>query len=310
MRSIRRSSLIILPLIIHFFISYAQKPGKPIIDVHLHAYPALQPTAEDSTWIPLYLPLPETDEALLQQSLEQMEKHNIVKAIVSGSRSYVAKWHEKAPEKLIRGVQVSKVSGTLESVEKVRGWIESGIVEAFGEFSIQYSGMSLNDEKVLPYVELLEELNIPLLVHMGLGPKHGADGDYTVKAGDPLTLEPVLAKFPNLRVIVMHAGWPLGDNMIAMLHSYPQIYVGTGVINWYIAKPEFYRYLQRIVEAGFGDRVVFGSDQMHWPDAISLSIQSIDEAPFLSEKQKRDIFYNNAARFFRFTEEEIEEHHR
>ncbi|MBT8461923.1 MAG: amidohydrolase, partial [Gemmatimonadetes bacterium] len=84
-----------------------------------------------------------------------------------------------------------------------------------------------------------------------------------------------------------------------LLHSYPQVYDGVGVINWYIARPEFHRYLQRIVEAGFGDRVLFGSDQMHWPEAIDLAIESIEEAPFLSEAQKDDIFYNNAARFLK-----------
>ena len=234
----KKLSLTILLVINLIFIAHAQGPGKPIIDVHLHAYPALKPTEEDSTWIPLYLQLPETDDALMQQSLDQMERFNIVRAVASRSRSYVAKWYARSPDKLLKGIQVGKLSGTEESVDKIRGWIEAGIVEVFGEFSIQYSGMSLDDEKVLPYLELLEELDIPLLVHMGLGPKHGADGNYTVKAGDPLSLEPVLAKCPKLRVIVMHVGWPLGDNMIAMLHTYPQLFVGTGIINWYIERPE------------------------------------------------------------------------
>ena len=75
--------------------------------------------------------------------------------------------------------------------------------------------------------------------------------------------------------------------------------MGTGVINWYIERPEFYSYLRRIVEAGFGDRVLFGSDQMHWPDAMDLAVASIQEAPFLTEAQKRAIFYDNAVRFLK-----------
>lgn len=35
----------------------------------------------------------------------------------------------------------------------------------------------------------------------------------------------------------------------------------------------------------------------------------IGEAPFLSEEQKLDIFYNNAARFLRLSDEEIAKHH-
>jgi predicted TIM-barrel fold metal-dependent hydrolase len=44
---------------------------------------------------------------------------------------------------------------------------------------------------------------------------------------------------------------------------------------------------------------MFGSDQMIWPDAIGLAINGIESAGFLSEAQKRDIFYDNAARFLR-----------
>jgi predicted TIM-barrel fold metal-dependent hydrolase len=43
---------------------------------------------------------------------------------------------------------------------------------------------------------------------------------------------------------------------------------------------------------------MFGSDQMIWPEAIGLAIEGIESAVFLSEDQKRDIFYNNAVRFF------------
>ncbi|NNK63994.1 MAG: amidohydrolase [Gemmatimonadetes bacterium] len=280
----------------------SQEAPRPIIDIHLHAYPALQPTAEDSIWIPLDIPLPATDTLLMDQTIAKMEQHNIVLGVLSGSRTLVAAWADRAPDRFIRGVQVSNVSGTPSSVETVRGWIEAGDVEAFGEFSVQYSDMRLDDDRVMPYMALLEELDVPLFVHLGPGPRHGTireGSQYTIDAGDPLALERVLAAHPDLRVAILHAGWPMGDDVIALLHSYPQVYVGVGVINWYIARPEFHRYLQRIVEAGFGDRVLFGSDQMHWPEAIDLAIESIEEAPFLSEAQKDDIFYNNAARFLK-----------
>ena len=89
----------------------------------------------------------------------------------------------------------------------------------------------------------------------------------------------------------------------------PQVYVEVGYIVWGQPRAAFYRYLQGIVEAGFGNRVMFGSDQIVWPGVIERSIASIDDAPFLSAEQKRDIFYNNAARFLRLSEEQIAAHH-
>jgi predicted TIM-barrel fold metal-dependent hydrolase len=42
---------------------------------------------------------------------------------------------------------------------------------------------------------------------------------------------------------------------------------------------------------------------MIWPDTIRLAIETIESADFLTPDQKRDIFYNNAARFLRLDEE-------
>jgi predicted TIM-barrel fold metal-dependent hydrolase len=51
--------------------------------------------------------------------------------------------------------------------------------------------------------------------------------------------------------------------------------------------------------AGLGKRIMFGTDQMRWPEAIGMAIESIESADFLTEQQKRDVFYHNAARFLR-----------
>jgi hypothetical protein len=53
---------------------------------------------------------------------------------------------------------------------------------------------------------------------------------------------------------------------------------------------------------------MFGSDQMTWPDAIDLAVKAIDKADFLSANQKRDILYNNAARFLRLSPKQVAEH--
>ena len=82
-----------------------------------------------------------------------------------------------------------------------------------------------------------------------------------------------------------------------------------GVICYMILKKEFYFYLERLVNVGFGKRIMFGSDNMVWPQSISAGIKTINEAPFLSASQKRDILFNNAARFLRLTPEEIQGMH-
>ena len=43
---------------------------------------------------------------------------------------------------------------------------------------------------------------------------------------------------------------------------------------------------------------------------LGIAIDWIEQADFLTAEQKRDIFYNNAARFLRLTPEQIARHHK
>ena len=74
--------------------------------------------------------------------------------------------------------------------------------------------------------------------------------------------------------------------------------------DWGFPRAHFYGQLKRLVDAGFTGRILWGSDQMIWPRAIDVAIDTIDQAPFLNEAQKRDILFNNAARFLRLTPEQ------
>lgn len=116
-------------------------------------------------------------------------------------------------------------------------------------------------------------------------------------------------RHPRLRMYVMHAGWPMLDDMLAVLWTHPRVYVDTGAIDYALPRAEFHRYLRVLVESGFGSRILFGSDHMIWPGAIETAIEAIESAEFLAEEQKRAIFYDNCARFLRLGEEEVRKHH-
>jgi predicted TIM-barrel fold metal-dependent hydrolase len=183
---------------------------------------------------------------------------------------------------------------------RLRQRIKSGEVKVLAEIVTQYTGVAASDSAMELLYELAEESDIPIGIHMGLGPPGIAySAGYRSRLSNPLLLEEALIRHPKMRLYVMHAGWPMLDEMVAMLYAFPNLYVDVAVIDWYIPKAEFYTYLKRLVDAGFSNRIMFGSDQMQWPQSIGTSIQAIDSAPFLTSQQKRDIFYNNAVRFFR-----------
>jgi predicted TIM-barrel fold metal-dependent hydrolase len=228
-----------------------------------------------------------------------LERYNI-RAVTSGPWENVRKWRARARERIIPASSLGLPAPF--NPDDVRALVKSGEVTVFAEVTTQYAGLAANDPALEPMFALAEELDVPVGIHIGLSAA-GVPAlmlkSYRASQSRPLALEPVLVKHPKLRVYVMHAGWPMLDETIHLLWSFPQVYVDVGVINWAIPRKEFHFYLRRLVEAGFGKRILFGTDQMVFPDAIPIAIESIEKADFLSAEQKRDIFYHNAVRFLR-----------
>lgn len=222
-----------------------------------------------------------------------MEQYNIVRAFLSGvDLSAVQEWAKDNPERFIAAPFILEPTKT--NLEKLKQLYAKGQLKGMGEIGVQLNGIPPNDPRLEPYFELAEELDLPTLIHLGIGPY---TPDFRSAAGSPLLLEEVLIKHPKLRIYVENAGFPNGDEMIAMMYQYPQLYADISTITWVIPRSAFYDYLETLMDAGLGKRLMFGSDQMVWPDKIGEAVEAIKEAPFLSPEQKRDIFYNNASRF-------------
>lgn len=229
-----------------------------------------------------------------------MQRYNIVKGFIGDADADVDLWVRAAPTRFLRSTGIPQIpwDPVLPSVESLREAYRAGRFQGMGEIATQYMGIAPNDPRLEPYFALAEEFDIPVLIHTaGLGaPIPG----YRVAAGRPLLLEDVIKRHPRLRLYFENAGYPFLDEAIALMSQYPQVYADVSTITWIIPRPAFYRYLQGLVDAGLSNRLMFGSDQMEWPEVIGQAIEAIQSAPFLSAHQKRDILYNNAVRFLRF----------
>lgn len=281
---------------------------EPIIDVHMHAYPAdvaLPETVDPITHEPTGLT---TGEDHLRATLAEMTRLHVVTAFVSagdGDRlAVVEHWRQAAPDRFIAGAGIrGSTEIPLPPVDELRAAFRDGRLRVLGEVTAEYAGLTLSDPIYEPYLALAEELDIPVSLHTGTGPP-GITYDpccpaFRVKLGNPLLIEDALARHPKLRVNLMHAGYPYLQDTIALLMVYPQVYVDLGAIDWLAPRAEFYAYLGALMRAGMGKRVMFGSDDMYWPEAIGMAVAAIDEAPFLTADDRHDIFSGNARRFFR-----------
>ena len=239
----------------------------------------------------------------LDDVIAEMERLNVT-AVVFGDPESVRAYREAAPGRVIAGTGFAMGPDVdrAQELERLEMLFTDGGFEVMGEIGLQYAGMSPSDPEVDDFFALAERLDIPVAIHMGTGGSGRANvtmPTYRASMGDPFELEEMLARHPGLRVQVMHAGYPMIDNMLALLQANSHVYVDTAGLIWSYPIEEVNRYIERLVDAGFGDRVMFGTDQLSWPGLMAYSVSVIQNADYLSPAQKRDILYNNAARFLR-----------
>jgi hypothetical protein len=297
----------------------------PVIDVHVHAmdadFPGVAPMCPNTSKFTASDPktkeapfgwakeectpelYPSAPGQYMKDVLAEMERLNVT-AVVFGDPKSVHKWKDAAPARVIPGTSFSNglTPGQRLPLDELRKHFTQDGFKVMGEIGLQYEGISPSDPSVDSYFALAEELDIPVAIHMGTGGSGRANisvPKFRGSMGDPLLLEGLLARHAKLRVQVMHAGYPMIDNMLTLLQANSHVYVDVAGLIWSYPIKEVNRYIQRLVDAGFEDRVMFGTDQMIWPKLMEYSISIVQNADYLTPQQKRDILYNNAARFLR-----------
>src|SRR5690606_9200184 len=279
----------------------------PIIDMHVHAF------IEGSPFFGMTHPPTlrgETFKAVVssaeqkERTLEKFKKHNIVKAMVANGEL----WIDDAPGTILIG-------GANKEIEDLRNQYQEGNLQVMAEMASFYEGILADDPSLSPYFELAIELDIPVGLHIFPGgPNYGFHlapkmlGGMRTYNANPLQLENVLVKYPNLKLYIMHGGWPYVEDVKALMYTHPNVYIDIAVVNWILPQEEFNSYIKTLLNAGFGDRIMYGSDQMAWPQTIDIGIETVNSADFLTLEQKEDIFYDNAAKFLGLTDAEIKKH--
>ena len=285
----------------------------PIIDVHLHAHTReslAQPVPNPATG----QMSPKTAEEHMTRSLEIMRDRNVVLGIVSGAAiGDVEAWDAAAPDRILKSIGVDDPAKFMSAADLDRLFREKKL-DAFGEVAAQYAGYSPSDPAFDPYWAVAAKHGVPVGIHTGGGPPgtpYTCCPKFRLRLGDPLLVEDLVVKYPKLKVYVMHAGGFFPQNALMLMTMYQHVYVDIGALSWTpIAGDMLEPFLREAKRRRLLDRVMFGSDQMRWPEAIALAIDRVNRLEFLTVDEKQDIFYDNAAKFLGLSAEEVARHHR
>lgn len=285
----------------------AQDYTGPIIDMHIHAYNSEiggmmfgmdhpNPLKDE-----IYKGV-KTPEEQKTETFQRFEEHNIVLALTSDGQL----WVEDDPNRIL-------ISGRNMPMDSLRIMAENGQLSAIGELNPFYGGITADHPSQTPFFDLAEEFGLPVGFHIMPGGPPGGIYDMgmdkvRVRNANPKQLEEVLVSHPKMKVYIMHGGWPYLEDMKAMMYAHPQLYIDIAAIDWILPKAEFHNFLKGLVDAGFGKRIMFGTDQMVWPETIDIAVDAVNSADFLTPVQKEDIFYNNAASFLGLSQEQINKH--
>ncbi len=258
-----------------------------IIDIHNHL------TVKSS---PFYLPA--------EQYLNVMDEMGVDKMIILGKdygplgdRSNsnlpdkeVADFVTEHPDRFIGFSAAHPDRGVSENLMRIER-----AVNDFGLKGVKLNpaaGFYPNDERMYPLYEKCLSLKLPVMIHMGIKPP--ADGT-RLKYCHPLYLDDIAVDFPDLPVIVAHAGYPWVEDVIAVSLYAQNFFVDISTLNQLedaLGSAVVVPVLRRLVAALGSHRVLFGSDGIFNLEPI---INAIKTADFLSDADKECIFWKNAA---------------
>lgn len=140
----------------------------------------------------------------------------------------------------------------------------------------------IDDYRMLKIYECCES-KLPILIHTG---------DHRYDYSNPNRMVPILDIYKNLTVIGAHfGGWSVWDEATEKLSKYENFYVDCSS-SFYAMTPQ---KAKELIMAYGADHVLFGTDYPVWDLKKEIEMfMKID----LTEKQREDILYNNAAKLF------------
>lgn len=257
-----------------------------IINAHCHIYPdKIASKAVDGikNFYDLNMSLDGTVNGLIEDGNTVGVNHYLIHSVATTPKQ-VKSINEFIAESVNTNPEIFTGFGTLHpDSEDMQGDFDHLIELGLKGVKIHpdFQQFAMNEYRAFKMGEIINEGNVPLLVHCG---------DFRYNYSNPEQIKAFLDKFPNLTFIGAHfAGWSVWEDATEKLAGIPNLYVDLSS-SLYDLTPET---AVDLIHAYGSDKVLWGTDYPMWD---SPSEMEYFNKLNLSEKEKSQILYDNAAK--------------
>lgn len=183
-----------------------------------------------------------------------------------------------------------------DKLEKYQKLLEVGKIKGI-KFFPGHDPYYPTDERCLPYYELCEKLDVPVLFHTG---ENSGDNE-CAKWNDPKYIVEIAKKYPKLKVIITHYYWPKLDYCYGITKDVPNIYFEIAAMAdaEVIEKSGGIEKIREVLKKTISDRpdkVIFGTD---WPMCKIEEHIELVRSLGMGKDVEKDVFFGNAVRIYK-----------
>ena len=175
--------------------------------------------------------------------------------------------------------------------EELNAALSSGLCGVKLHPDIQH--VTIDDERLYPLYDMLEERSLPLYLHMG-------DDRPEYRYSEPQRLRRIHELFPNLTVGASHfGGYKAWDDAVTYLKGVENIFFDASSTLW-VMTPEFARHM---IDKLGAENIMFGTD---YPVTTAKEYLELFDRVKMTDKEREMILWDNAANFFNLNDDSSE----
>jgi hypothetical protein len=132
---------------------------------------------------------------------------------------YLLEVKSVAPDRFALTCSVDPLRGIEDSVKEIKRCVKDHGFTACKLYP-SYDHFDPRDERLDPIYKTLVDHDVTMQIHMGWTPSKNAP----MKFQQPYLLDDVAAKYPDLKIVVAHVGWPWVDECMALIAKWDNVH--------------------------------------------------------------------------------------